>query len=88
MLSVGFVLLLLQMLVLLHLLLSAVRQHVLLHLPDHEQPVEDHLQLGFVERGRAVPHGAVGDARALGLQVEHVGPLADAVGAEKRDICL
>ena len=65
---------------LLHLLLSAVRQHVLLHLPDHEQPVEDHLQLGFVERGRAVPHGAVGDARALRMEIEQFVARLGALG--------
>ena len=35
------------------------------------------------EVARGVPHGAVGDARPLGLQVEHVVPRLHVLGAEK-----
>ena len=47
---------------------------MLLDLAHHQQPLEHLVQLVRVQGLDAVPHGAVGDAGALRLQVEQVGP--------------
>ena len=49
-----------------------VREHVLLDLPDHEEPAEHLVQLVRVQRRPAEPDGALGAAGSLWLRVEHV----------------
>ncbi len=60
--------------------LGRVRQHVLLHLADHEEAVHHLLQGVVVDGVGAVPHGTVGHARPFRLQVEQVVLVADVLG--------
>lgn len=50
-------------------------------LSDGEDAGEHGLHGAVVQRGGGEPHGAVGDAGALRLEVEHVGALLHRLGA-------